>query len=209
MAAKGFRSTSSPSRSKFSRRNLSPWAVRLPAASQACSPCWGLSSCRRIASATARDSRRIFSRHKLFGVFIFHASDFALFSRRSSYLVALVFNQSIPRRDKRAPLLYLYRAGIVYGLGFYTYIAYRMTPMLFLLFIPFFNKKPGFWKRHSLFFLVTFLLSPHRSDHYFANIPPISSGRTAEISVTTHSNPVAVFAMNLGKECANVQLARR
>jgi hypothetical protein len=29
-------------------------------------------------------------------------------------------------------------AGIIYGLGFYTYISFRITPLLILLFIPFF-----------------------------------------------------------------------
>jgi len=90
-------------------------------------------------------------------------------------------------------------AGVVYGLGFYTYIAYRITPLLFLLFIPFFRKKPGFWKWTAVFLVVTFLVAAPIG-YYFVQHPADFFGRTAEISVTSTSNPIDIFAKNLGKE---------
>jgi 4-amino-4-deoxy-L-arabinose transferase-like glycosyltransferase len=99
----------------------------------------------------------------------------------------------------RRALWFAIAAGIVYGLGFYTYIAYRITPLLFLLFIPFFRKKPGFWKWTTVFLVVTFLCAAPIG-LYFVQHPADFFGRTAEISVTSTSNPVGVFAKNLGKE---------
>lgn len=90
-------------------------------------------------------------------------------------------------------------AGIVYALGFYTYIAYRITPLLFLLFIPFFMKKPDFWKRTAIFIVATILVAAPIG-YYFIQHPADFFGRTAEISVTNSSNPVGIFAKNLGKE---------
>jgi 4-amino-4-deoxy-L-arabinose transferase-like glycosyltransferase len=100
---------------------------------------------------------------------------------------------------KRAAFLYILAAGIVYGLGFYTYIAYRVTPILFLLFIPFFYKLAGFWKRTALFIIVTFIVAAPLG-WYFATTPGSFFGRTAEISVTSAANPAYDFAVNVAKE---------
>src|SRR5258708_6833671 len=90
-------------------------------------------------------------------------------------------------------------AGIVYGLGFYTYIAYRITPLLFLLFIPFFAKKhPDFWKR-AVFFVIAIIVVAAPIGLYFAQHPADFFGRTAQISVTNSGNPVGHLVVNLGK----------
>jgi 4-amino-4-deoxy-L-arabinose transferase-like glycosyltransferase len=89
--------------------------------------------------------------------------------------------------------------GVIYGAGFYTYIAYRVTPLLFLLFIPFFRKYPGFWKRTALFLLVTILVALPLG-LYFLHNSGTFFGRTAEISVTGAKNPLGEFALNFGKE---------
>jgi 4-amino-4-deoxy-L-arabinose transferase-like glycosyltransferase len=99
----------------------------------------------------------------------------------------------------RRAVWYSIAAGIVYGLGFYTYIAYRITPLLFLLFIPFFRKKPGFWKWTATFLIITFLVAAPIG-WYFVKHPADFFGRTAEISVTSTSNPVGIFIKNVGKE---------
>lgn len=111
------------------------------------------------------------------------------------YLLIKAFRAISARRA----LWFAIGAGIVYGLGFYTYIAYRVTPLLFLLFIPFFYKKPGFWKWTAVFLVVTFLVAAPIG-WYFVKNPSAFFGRTAEISVTSASNPVSVFAVNIGKE---------
>ncbi len=113
----------------------------------------------------------------------------------SLYLLIKAFRAVSARRA----IWYSIAAGIVYGLGFYTYIAYRITPLLFLLFIPFFRKKPGFWKWTAVFLVVTFLMAAPIG-WYFAQHPADFFGRTAEISVTSTSNPVGIFVKNVGKE---------
>ncbi len=89
-------------------------------------------------------------------------------------------------------------AGIVYGLGFSTYIAYRITPLLFLLFIPFFRKGKDFWKRVAVFIALVFITAAPIG-WYFLKHPSDFFGRTAEISVTNAANPVRDFAVNVVK----------
>lgn len=89
-------------------------------------------------------------------------------------------------------------AGIIYGLGFYTYIAYRITPLLFLLFVPFFRKYDGFWKRALVFILAIFIIATPIG-YYFVRHPADFFGRTSEIAVTNSGNPAGHFVTNLSK----------
>jgi 4-amino-4-deoxy-L-arabinose transferase-like glycosyltransferase len=111
------------------------------------------------------------------------------------YLLIKAFKQNPSARGS----CYTIGAGIVYGLGFYTYIAYRVTPILFLLFIPFYRKYPQFWKRTLIFVLTTFIVAAPIG-WYFATTPGSFFGRTAQISVTNASNPLGEFAKNIAKE---------
>ncbi len=97
-----------------------------------------------------------------------------------------------------SPYMYAVLAGIIYGLGFYTYIAYRITPFLFLLFIPYFRKNPGFWKRVAVFILLTFIVAAPIG-YFFLKNPSDFFGRTSEISVTNAQSPAKEFAINFGK----------
>ncbi len=99
--------------------------------------------------------------------------------------------------NKRA-ILYGVLGGIIYGLGFYTYIAFRITPLLLLLLIPFFRKESGFWKRIALFLFVTFLVALPIGLYYLHN-PGDFFGRTSQISVASSGNPIATIAMNTAK----------
>ncbi len=98
----------------------------------------------------------------------------------------------------RAAVWYAILAGVVYALGFYTYIAYRITPLLFLLFIPFFKKHPGFWKRAVIFIIAAFIVAAPIG-WYFLKHPADFFGRTSEISVTNSSSPLKDFAVNTVK----------
>jgi clan AA aspartic protease len=93
---------------------------------------------------------------------------------------------------------YAVMSGIVYALGFYTYIAYRVTPLLFLLFVPFFKKYPGFWKRAVAFTVATFVVTAPIG-WYFVKHPDDLFGRTSQISLTSAANPVKDLAVNIGK----------
>ncbi|MBI4085019.1 MAG: glycosyltransferase family 39 protein [Candidatus Liptonbacteria bacterium] len=88
--------------------------------------------------------------------------------------------------------------GIVYGLGFYSYIAYRITPLLFLLFIPFFGKEKGFWKAAGVFLLVAFFAALPLGI-YFLQHPADFMGRTTQVSVFSSPSPLADLATNIVK----------
>jgi 4-amino-4-deoxy-L-arabinose transferase-like glycosyltransferase len=91
--------------------------------------------------------------------------------------------------------------GIIFAAGFYTYIAYRVTPLLLLLFIPFFKKFPHFWKRAAVFIAVTFLIALPIG-LYFLHNPGDFFGRTGEISVSNAKSPIGEFVLNVGKTLA-------
>jgi len=89
-------------------------------------------------------------------------------------------------------------AGIVYAAGFYTYIAYRVTPLLLLLFIPFYKKYPDFWKRALVFVVAAFIVAAPIG-WYFVKHPSDFFGRTSQIAVTNAGNPIGDFALNTVK----------
>jgi len=89
-------------------------------------------------------------------------------------------------------------AGFIYSLGFYTYIAYRVTPLLLLLFIPFFRKQPDFWRRALVFLIVAFIVGAPIG-WYFVQHPADFFGRTSEISITNAASPVHDLLVNIGK----------
>lgn len=103
--------------------------------------------------------------------------------------------------SKKAAAWYAIVAGIVYALGFYTYIAYRVTPLLLLLFIPFFKKHPDFWKRALLFIIVTFIVAAPIG-WYFVKHPGDFFGRTSQISITSSGNPLQILGVNVLKTLA-------
>lgn len=98
----------------------------------------------------------------------------------------------------RSAIIYAAVAGIIYGLGFYTYIAYRITPLLFLLFIPFFGKGKDFWKRVLVFIILVFITAAPIG-YYFLKHPADFFGRTAQISVTNAASPIRDLAGNIVK----------
>src|SRR5208337_2759575 len=117
-----------------------------------------------------------------------------LFLVASLHFLIKAFKAARPR----TAIGYAVVSGIVYALGFYTYIAYRVTPLLFLLFVPFFKKYPGFWKRALAFIVATFIVAAPIG-WYFLKHPGDFLGRTSEISVTSAANPVKGLAVNIGK----------
>lgn len=106
--------------------------------------------------------------------------------------------KALKAASRRAGAWYAIGAGIIYALGFYTYIAYRITPLLFLLFIPFFRRNPDFWKRAVIFIIAAFVIAAPIG-LYFVQHPADFFGRTSEIAVTNSGNPLGHFAVNLGK----------
>jgi 4-amino-4-deoxy-L-arabinose transferase-like glycosyltransferase len=182
-----------------------PWVIRLPAAVAGVLTVWGI----------------YLLVGELFGIeagllaaFLLATSVWAIMFSRIGFRAILaplllawtfyLFIKAIKQgsdtdRARRKAWLYSIAAGIVYGLGFYTYIAYRVTPLLFLLFIPFFRKYPGFWKRTAMFLITTIIVAAPIG-WYFATTPGSFFGRTAQISVTNAQSPVHDLVVNVGKE---------
>lgn len=93
---------------------------------------------------------------------------------------------------------YAILGGVVYGLGFYTYIAYRATPLIFFLFLPFFGKNKDFWKSMGLFLVATFIVALPIG-LYFLHNPADFFGRTTQVSVGTSSSPLRDLGLNILK----------
>lgn len=96
---------------------------------------------------------------------------------------------------KRTGLGLALLAGLIYGLGFHTYIAYRATPLLFLVFIPFFKNRPGFWRITSAFLLGT-IITAIPIGLYFLNNPADFLGRTTQVSIFTAGSPIRDIIIN-------------
>lgn len=94
--------------------------------------------------------------------------------------------------------LYAILGGIFFGLGFYSYISYRVAPLLFLLFIPFYRRSPQFWKIAAFFVLTTFVVALPIGWYYLKH-PADFLGRTSELSITASPHPLSDLAGNVVK----------
>lgn len=95
--------------------------------------------------------------------------------------------------------------GIFYGLGFYSYIAYRISPLLILFAIFFYwlsNKDALFRKKllHSTFyFLLSAFIVALPIGIYFLQHPADFMGRTTQVSVFSAASPLGDLAFNTVK----------
>jgi len=177
-----------------------PWVIRLPAAIAGVLTVWGLYLLVAELFGNGPGLLAAFLLATSFWGIIFSRIGFrAILAPLALVFTLWLFIKGLRAANKRLGFLYAALAGIVYGLGFYTYIAYRDTPILFLLFIPFFFKLPGFWKKTALFIVATIIVAAPLG-WYFATNPGSFFGRTAEISVTSSASPTRDFAVNIVKE---------
>ena len=96
-------------------------------------------------------------------------------------------------------------AGVAYGLGFHTYIAYRATPLLVAIMLVYYLRRARkenwgstFWKGSAAFLAATLVVVLPLLV-YFAQNPGTFFGRTAQVSVTNDSNPALSVAVNIWK----------
>jgi 4-amino-4-deoxy-L-arabinose transferase-like glycosyltransferase len=107
----------------------------------------------------------------------------------------------------RAAPLYLI-AGILWALGFYTYIAYRVTPALILLIFVFywFEARKESWQRRYFLSAATFgtvsIVVAAPLIHYFRTNPGTFLGRASQISVFSAPAPLRDLARNTWKTLA-------
>jgi 4-amino-4-deoxy-L-arabinose transferase-like glycosyltransferase len=95
-------------------------------------------------------------------------------------------------------ILYAMAGGVFFGLGFYTYIAFRIAPLLLPVPILFFRKEPAVWKCAAFFLIVTFLVALPIG-WYYLHHPADFLGRIAQVSFTRTTTPLAVAARNTYK----------
>ena len=115
----------------------------------------------------------------------------------------LKFIQNLKLKIKNFSLPFL--GGILYGLGFHTYIAYRVTPVLILIILLFYwfqNKEKSYRQKIIIpiaLFLVSAFVVAAPLFWYFLKNPQDFLGRTSQISVFSSPNPVKTLGINILK----------
>jgi len=107
-------------------------------------------------------------------------------------------------RSSKSTFYFLFSifSGVLFGLGFYTYIAYRVMPLLILVIIIYFWKKSGaegsrnrFLITGFCFLAVTFLVALPIGIYFLKN-PADFLGRTSQISIFNSSTPLRNLSWN-------------
>jgi hypothetical protein len=88
--------------------------------------------------------------------------------------------------------------GLLFGLGFYTYIAFRVAPILLLVILAFYPQRKYLWRNLTTFVLAAFVMALPLGIH-FLRTPSDFFGRTSEISVFNSPNPVLSTGINIFK----------
>jgi 4-amino-4-deoxy-L-arabinose transferase-like glycosyltransferase len=88
--------------------------------------------------------------------------------------------------------------GLLFGLGFYTYIAFRVAPILLLVILAFYPQRRYLWRNLTAFVLAAFVMALPLGIH-FLRTPSDFFGRTSEISVFNSPNPVLSTGINIFK----------
>jgi len=121
------------------------------------------------------------------------------------YFLLLALRKLKEFQNVLVPCLLSLVAGVFYGLGFYSYIAYRVTPILILFIILFYwLKDKGVVIRKKilatcLLFLVSSFIVALPLGIYFLQHPADFMGRTTQVSVFSSASPMKDLAMNTVK----------
>ena len=90
-------------------------------------------------------------------------------------------------------------AGVLFGLGFYTYISYRFAPILVAaFFIPFLIKRraKNFWLGFAIFAVAAFIVALPIGI-YFLNNPGDFFGRSGQVSIFKAYNPLMASVLSV------------
>lgn len=96
-------------------------------------------------------------------------------------------------------LLHFILAGILFGLGFYTYISYRFTPVLVAAFFIFYLTKHRVKNlcMESVIFAVMAFIVALPIGLYFLNNPQDFFGRSGQVSIFSADNPLKAIAFSI------------
>ena len=119
---------------------------------------------------------------------------------------ALYFLLLASRRHSNGPTAaaWVALAGVLYGLGFHTYIAYRVTPILVILVLSFLfmEARRGLWMRRYLIgagvFVAMAALTMYPLVVYLVNHPDMATNRLNQVSVLKSEHPEQEITRNIG-----------
>lgn len=86
-------------------------------------------------------------------------------------------------------------AGLIFGLGFHSYISYRIAPVLLIIPAWLLIKNKKFLP--TVLFIIGFLAAIYPLLNYFYYHPQDFLGRTSQISIFSASSPVLAFGKNI------------
>ncbi|MEK7464660.1 MAG: glycosyltransferase family 39 protein [Patescibacteria group bacterium] len=91
--------------------------------------------------------------------------------------------------------------GVVYGLGFYSYIAYRATPLIIALILILFLREHGLHKTLKIgaLFTIAAIIVAVPLGMFFLENPGDFLGRTSQISIFNSPTPIRDLAINILK----------
>ena len=139
----------------------------------------------------------------------FRAGLMPMFLIWSFYFLLRGFKLLIYEINSNKILLYFILAGILFGLGFYTYISFRFAPVLVLFyFLPYLikyrNKK--LWNG-ILLFIITSFITALPIGLYFLNNPGDFFGRTSQVSIFSADNPLKAAAFSIAATLGMLNIA--
>jgi len=121
------------------------------------------------------------------------------------YFLLKTFRQIKEQKSSKFYILNSIFAGIFYGLGFYSYIAYRATPLLIFIILFLYwlkNKELQIRKKILIsifYFLFSTLIVAAPLGLYFLNHPYDFFGRTSQISIFNSPTPLKDLGLNILK----------
>ena len=105
---------------------------------------------------------------------------------------------SLKRAEDRPFCWRAITGGLLFGLGFYTYIAFRVAPVLLLVILALYPQRRYLWRNLTTFALAAFITALPLGIH-FLRTPSDFFGRTSEISVFKSPHPVLSTGINIFK----------
>lgn len=175
-----------------------PWMLRLPSAIFGALTVWGIYFLgRELLSPPAGLAASFLLAtsfwHINFSRIGFRAIMAPLLMCWGGYLLIYALRRLPPASQK----IYAAAAigGVVFGLGFHTYIAYRIMALLLLVIWYFYRRKPGFW-RVALVFLGSAIIAGLPIAIYYLQHPGDFFGRTVQISIFNEKQPLRQLGIN-------------